>query len=424
MRPIPKRLAGSEHVALTQTHRQVVYRLLPQTRRNWQWLETTLEAQRQLYNAALEERIDFHRKTGKSRTYFDQCKALTECRAELPEMAGCGIAIQRGTLKRLDESFKGFFSRLKKGAKAGFPKFKGRRFFDSIAIVSGVKVRDGTLHIPGFGPMTIRRKGGNLHPDGRPVSAVLKRVGGKWTAVVCLAVEIEEPADNGHVLGLDRNCGQVADSDGELHAMPDMSRLEARAGRLQRKLSRQQKRSKRRERTRRHLAKTRRKIANRRKDWHHHVSRRLAAKAGTVAVESLNVKAMTRSAKGTMEKPGASVPQKAGLNRVILNTGWAALKAMLEYKAANVITVPARNTSRTCHECGAAEAASRRTRDDFTCVHCGHAAHADINAARNIRCAARGRIPEHEASGIGASARREAFGLPTSSTREISARAA
>ena len=412
-------------MALTRTHRQVVYRLLPQTAGNWQWLETTLEARRQLYNAALEERIDFYRKTtGKPRTYFDQCKALTACRAELPDMAGCGIAVRRGTLKRLDEAFKGFLSRLKKGGKAGFPKFRGRRFFDGIAIVSGVKVRDGTLHIPGFGPMTIRRKGGNPHPDGRPVSAVLKRAGGKWTAVVCYAVEIEEPADNGHVLGLDRNCGQVADSDGELHAMPDMSRLEGRAKRLQRKLSRQQRRSKRRERTKRHLAKTRRRIANRRRNWHHHVSKRLAGKGGAVAVETLDVKAMTRSAKGTVEEPGTNVPQKAGLNRVILNTGWTALKRMLDCKVANVITVPARNTSRTCHECGAAEAASRRTRDDFICVACGHAAHAGINAARNIRCVARGRAPEHEASGIGASARRGAFGLPTSSTREISARAA
>ncbi|MYF89919.1 MAG: hypothetical protein F4186_11620 [Boseongicola sp. SB0676_bin_33] len=88
---------------------------------------------------------------------------------------------------------------------------------------------------------------------------------GKWTAVVCLAVEIEEPADYGHMLGFDRNCGQVADSDGELHEMPDMSRLEGRARRLQRKLSRQEQRSKRRERTKRHLAKTRRRIANRRR---------------------------------------------------------------------------------------------------------------------------------------------------------------
>ncbi len=199
-RPTPGRPHRSEHVALTRT------------RGNWHWLETTLEAQRQLYNAALEERIDFHRKTGKSRTYFDRCKALTACRRELPEMADCAVGIQRGTLKRLDESFKGFFNRLKKGAKAGFPKFRGRRFLDSIAIVSGVKLRDGTLHIPGFGPMTIRRKGGNPHPDGRPVSAVLKRADGKRTAVVCLAVEIEEPADNGHVLGLDRNCGQAEDA--------------------------------------------------------------------------------------------------------------------------------------------------------------------------------------------------------------------
>ena len=188
--------------------------------------------------------------------------------------------------------------------------------------------------------------------------------------------------------------------------------------RLRRKLSQ------RRERTKRHLARVRRRIANRRRNWHHHVSRRLAAKAGTVAVEGLNVKGMARSAKGTAETPGTMVTQKSGTNRVIPDTGWTALRRMPEHKVANLIPVPAKDSSRTCHECGAAEAASRRTRDDFTCVHCGHAAHADINAARNIRCVARGRVPEHEASGIGASARRGAFGLPTSSTREISARAA
>ncbi|MXW86911.1 MAG: transposase, partial [Boseongicola sp. SB0667_bin_21] len=157
-------------------------------------------------------------------------------------------------------------------------------------------------------------------------------------------------------------------------------------------------------RTKRHLAKVRRKIASRRRE---------PEREGHDQIRQ-----------GDLEEPGTNVPQKAGLNRVILNTGWTALKRMLDCKAANVITVPARNTSRTCHECGAVEAASRRTRDDFTCVHCGHAAHADINAARNIRCVARGRAPEHEASGIGAFARRGAFGLPISSTREISARAA
>ena len=402
-------------MALVATHRQVVFRLLPQTRSSWRRLERTLEDQRRLCNAALEERIDCCRKTGRSLTFFDQCRALTQCRRDIPEMAECAVAVQRGTLKRLDEAFKHFFRRVRNGAAPGFPRFKGRAFFNSIPVVSGVKVRDGTLHVPGVGPLAVRRRGGNPYPDGRPVSAVLKRELGKWHAIVCYAVEIEEPADNGRVLGLDRNGGQVADSDGELHEMPGMARLEAQARRLQRRLSRRRKGSRRRERAKRHLAKVRRRIANRRRNWHHHVSRRLAAKAGTVAVEGLNVKWMTRSAKGTAEEPGTMVAQKSGTNRVILNTGWTALRRMLECKTANVIVVPAKNTSRKCHECGAVEAASRRTRDDFVCLACGHAAHADLNAAKNIRDRAlRRMVPMNETSGTGVSARRAAFALATS----------
>jgi putative transposase len=69
--------------------------------------------QRELYNAALEERIDCYRKTGKTRTYIDQCKALTECRHELPDMGELSVNLQRWTLKRLDDAFQGFFRRLK-----------------------------------------------------------------------------------------------------------------------------------------------------------------------------------------------------------------------------------------------------------------------------------------------------------------------
>ena len=202
--------------------------------------------------------------------------------------------------------------------------------------------------------------------------------------------------------------------------MPDMKRLDAQAQRLQRRLSRRQKKSRRREKAKRHLAKVRRKIASRRHDWHHHVSKELSGKAGTIAVEGLNVKGMTRSARGTAEEPGSMVAQKSGTNRVILNTGWTALKRKIDCKAANVIVVPAMNTSRTCHECGVVDSDSRRTRDDFTCMACGHAAHADINAAKNIRDKALVRLGVVDAaSGIGASARRGALALATSTTREI-----
>ena len=47
----------------------------------------------------------------------------------------------------------------------------------------------------------------------------------------------------------------------------------------------------------------------------------MADTAHTVVLEDLNTKAMTRSAKGTVESPGKNVKQKAGLNRAILAFG-------------------------------------------------------------------------------------------------------
>ena len=59
---------------------------------------------------------------------------------------------------------------------------------------------------------------------------------------------------------------------------------------------------------------------------------------------------------------------------------------MLECKAANLIAVPAKDTSQTCHECGAKDERNRdrSTRAKFRCLACGRAAHADINAAKDI----------------------------------------
>ncbi len=125
-------------------------------------------------------------------------------------------------------------------------------------------------------------------------------------------------------------------------------------------------------------------------------------------LEDLKIKAMTRSAKGTMESFGTNVRQKSGLNRGILRTGWGQLDQMLGYKCRKVIKVTAAYTSQRCSVCGHTEASTRKTRSKFTCMSCGHADHADLNAAANIL-----------ASGIGASARRGAFGLPTPMTREI-----
>ncbi len=187
-----------------------------------------------------------------------------------------------------------------------------------------------------------------------------------------------EPQDDGTAIGIDMNAGQVAASDGWLFHAPDMRRLEAWRRRYQRMVAR-------RRRAQARLAQTARRIAMTRRDWHHQVSRTIVGTAHTVAIEELKVRNMTTSARGTVKEPGFCVRRKAGFNRVILDTRWAALRAVLEYRAGRVITVDPRHTSQTCAACGHVDAASRRSQAVFHCVACGHADNAHANAARNIK---------------------------------------
>ncbi len=55
------------------------------------------------------------------------------------------------------------------------------------------------------------------------------------------------------------------------------------------------------------------------------------------------------------------------------------------------------HASRTCHECGHCKRSNRKSQAEFSCKACGYRAHADANAARNIRAQALSK----RASGLG-----------------------
>ena len=94
---------------------------------------------------------------------------------------------------------------------------------------------------------------------------------------------------------------------------------------------------------------------------------------------------------GTYESNGASA--KTGLNRSIHDAGWKLLLRMVAYKAESagreVVAVDPRHTSQRCAQCGNVSADNRQTQAKFECRACGHQAHADVNAARNILRAGR-----------------------------------
>jgi len=56
---------------------------------------------------SLEDAFDCYRKTGKTRTYIDQCKALTGADT-ITRDGRASSELQRWTLKRLDDAFQGF----------------------------------------------------------------------------------------------------------------------------------------------------------------------------------------------------------------------------------------------------------------------------------------------------------------------------
>ena len=366
----------------TTEYRNVTYRLLPGSRANARKLAAVAGACRFVWNEMLDQQEQLYtiaRMCGAkppAPTYFTLGVAFTQLRRATPWLQDMPFHPVRYALKYQADAWQRFFK-----GQGGRPRFK-RRGDDSVTLPDRIRIRDGMLHFPKIGPMQLRRRGRNPYPEGEPVKAVIKRICGKWYATVCYRVAAIKRPDDGSVTGLDMNVRQAAASDGRLFHAPHTRRLEARKRRYQRKMARQRKGSRRREKTRQRLARTQRRIAMTGRNWQHHVSRALAG--GTVAIEDLNTKGMTASAKGTMEAPGRNVKAKAGLNREILATGWGDLRRMLEYKAPALIEVDPAYTSQTCAECGVVDARSRRDRK-FKCVACGHVDHADRNAARNIR---------------------------------------
>jgi len=280
---------------VTLTYR---YRLLP-LKSQHRALERLCAAQRELYSAALEERIDCYRKTGKTRTYIDQCKALTVCRHELPDMGELPPNLQRWTLKRLDEAFHGFFRRVKvRGEKAGFPRFRGKGRWQAFGFAefSGIRFDGKRLRfagMPGGLKVHLHRE---LSEDADIRSCVFRQDGSGWFVCLQVAVPTPEKRPIGSVIGVDLGLEVFAycSDTGEIPNPRVARRFEKELRRRQRALSRCQRGSHRRHKVRAQVAKVHRKITNTRNSWLHKESATLVKRADVIVVEDLRVANMIR----------------------------------------------------------------------------------------------------------------------------------
>ena len=289
--------------------------------------------------------------------------------------------------KRLAEAFKKMFT---KGTKHSGrkPRFKQRNQVCSARFPSALRVEDNRIRIPKIGWVRFRK---SREIIGAIRNVTLKKECTGWFVSIQTEQEIEQPVCTSLTeIGIDVGISKFAAlSDGTFVEPINAFRThEQQLTKAQRLLSRKKRFSSNWKKQKRIISRIHNRIANIRRDFLHKISTTISDSQAIVYVEDLKVSSMSRSAKGTTEKPGKNVKAKSGLNKSILDQGWGMFRQMLSYKLAwrggELIAVPAVYTSQRCSRCDHVAKENRKSQSSFKCIQCGHEANADTNAAMNI----------------------------------------
>lgn len=369
------RIEPREFVALTSStriNRTYRFRIYP-TRRQRLALEAQLGFACDLHNAALEQRR-YAWRAGQRVGYVSQCRELTALRAagDGPPQMSCEA--MRSPLRRLERAYQAFFRRVKAREKAGYPRFRSRRRYDSLTWDTTWSIPQRRLALQGIGHLKVRWHR-ELPPSAKVCSVTVRRVVGRWYA--CFALALQVPAAPARQLvravGVDLGVKNFAAlSTGELIPGPRPYRAALRQLRVaQRRVSRRVKGSRRRQKAGLLLARLHERVRNLRGNHAHQLSRRLVSEFDLIAVEDLQVRGLVR---GFLAKD-------------IRDQGWAEFLRLLGYKAEDagiqVVAVPPGGSSQTCSGCAAQVPKPLRERV-HRCTSCGLVVDRDINAARNI----------------------------------------
>ena len=371
--------------------RSYKYRLYP-TKNQKHKLQNTLNLCRDLYNFALQERIEAYKKNGISLSYIDQQNELPVLKRELPEYELIYSQVLQNALKRLDLNFKAFFKRLKKHEKPGFPRYRGYDRYDSFTYPQNVGnafgIKDNKLHLAKIGDVKLKL---SRPVPGKLKTCTIKREVDHWYVVltsefekevkqatelkpVALDLGVKRFAVLGTVEPSTQNIEEVLESKNYKHEIIDnpkhLKRSEKRLKRAHRKLSLTKKGSPERRKTKKALNKVYRKITNQRNDFLHKLSRKIVNEYNQIFLEDLNINSMLR---------------KHWVSKEISDASWGRFVNYISYKAEEagkgVYPLSPKDSSRTCYKCGYVKGDLELKDRSWTCSVCGSQHDRDVNAA-------------------------------------------
>jgi putative transposase len=311
--------------------------------------------------------------TGTSINYYDQARQLKAIRAD-GSLDLANFSAAQDVLRRVDKTFTAFFGRVKAGRKAGFPRFRSRRRYDSLTFPSygdGCRLRTNSrLYLQGIGDVQVE-----LHREilGTIKTVSVRREAGHWYVAFSCEVEPSPLPASDEAVGIDVGLTTFAVlSDGSEIANPRYARKAAAAvRRAQRKVARRKRRSNGRRKAVVLLQKAHAHVAAQRNDFHHKAARAIVDRFGLIAVEDLNVKGLA----GSM------------LARSVNDAGWGIFIARLDDKAESagrrIVRVNPTGTTQRCSGCQTTVPKTLRQRW-HACPACGLNLGRDENAAREI----------------------------------------
>ncbi len=349
------------------------YRIYP-TKSQVTKLNQTLELCRWVYNETLALRKNAWEFEQKKIGYYESKKMIPIWKKDKPKLKGVHSHTLQDITMRVDLAFQAFFRRVKAGENPGYPRFKGKNWYDSITYLqSGFSLNGNILSLSKIGDIKIKK---HRLLEGSIKRLTIRRTSTKkWYVSILTGVETYQPLENSDKsVGIDVGILYFAAlSDRTYISNPRFYIQEEKAlAKVQRRFSKAEKGTPEKAKLLKSLCRVHERISNKREDFAQKLSKSLVDNYGIICFEDLNIKNMTKN---------------HNLAKHILDAAWSKLVTYTSYKAANagrkVVLVDPKNTSKMCSNCGmlVEKDLSERVHN---CPYCGLSIDRDLNAAINI----------------------------------------
>src|SRR6266699_6581618 len=257
------------------------YRLLPSPAQEAVLRDHCAHA-RFTWNLAVEQHRHWRPGRASAPGYLEQCRQLTQARAEHAWLAAGSQMVQQQALRDFARATAAFFD---PGNPTGRPTWRKAGRDEGFRIV-GKRGREwdvrrvsrhvGEVRVPKAG--WVRFRWSRAVPPGVKSYRVTKDRAGRWHIAFAAIPEPIQAPGNGEVVGVDRGVAvSAALSTGELLRVPGLAvRERKRLRRLERKLARARRGSELRKGVRLAIARLKARETDRRRDWAEKTSTRLA----------------------------------------------------------------------------------------------------------------------------------------------------